>query len=233
MSLPLIPLGLLGQGGTLAFPTLRATSNFIDNTVQNSHNVTLPSGTTTGDLVILFGYFGGLSGLDDVNVDTPSGWARIGHFDSGTAAEVNIYATIASGPLSSVTLTKQPSDDAFTAYTNGYSFSAHSHDMSFLPEVSSIGSQTTQFPDPPSLALPGDWGASPHVTWLSCVFRFLTNTTSAVSAGYGDLVTTGDGATRMMSARRNLIATTEDPGAWTTSASAVAIPFTIGVRGPE
>jgi hypothetical protein len=231
---PLIyPTVFLGQGGTLAFPTLRATANYIENNVQNDHDVDLPAGTTTGDLVIMFGYFAGLSGLDTVNVNTPPGWTRIGHLDSGTAAEVNVYATVASGPLSSVTLTKPGAADAFSARTNSYSFSAHSHNGLFLPEISSIASQTTDNPDPPSLSLPGTWGGAPHTTWLSCVFKFLTNTTSAVSAGYGSLVTTGDNATRMMSARRNLIATSEDPGAWTTSASSAAFAFTIGVRGPE
>jgi hypothetical protein len=234
MSLPLIPLGLLGQGGTLAFPTLRATENYIDTAFADDHDVDLPARTTTGDLVLMFGYFASLTGADTVDITVPSGWTRLALLDSGTAAEVAVYARIAAGPMSSVNLAKSGSGDAFTARTNSYSFSAHSHVFpSLLPEVSSISSQTTDSPNPPSLALPGTWGAAPHTTWLSCVFKFGTNTTSAVSASYSNLVTTGDNANRMMSARRNLIATSENPGAWTTSASSAAFAFTIGVRGPE
>lgn len=226
---PLIyPTVFLGQGGTLAFPTLRATEAH-----NGGQTVSLPGTTVDGDLVVMFGYFAGSVGTDVIDVVTPSGWERLAHLDSGTAAEVNVYATIATGSLSSVALTPAPGTDNFSARCNAYSFSTHSHTGLFLPAVSSISSQTTANPDPPSLSLPGTWGAAPHTTWLSCVFKFLTNTTSAVSAGYSDLVTTGDNATRMMSARRNLIATSEDPGAWTTSASTAAFAFTLAVRGPE
>ena len=235
MSLPLIPLGLLSQGGTLAFPTLRGTAVYAGSTFDLDHDITLPAGTTTGDLVVMFGYFGGTSGTETVNMVTPSGWDRIGHLDVGTAAELNVYWRIAAGPMSSVNIENAPGETAFFTYCNAYTFSKHSHKTGFAPAVSSIASQTTANPNPPELTLPGTWGGAPHTTWLSCVYRFNTpsNTTSAHSADYSNRITTGDGALRMMSARRNLIATAENPGAWTTSASAVAIPFTLAVRGPE
>lgn len=233
MSLPLITLGFIGQGGTTAFPTVRDTSVFKDTTFEFSHDVTIPSGTTTGDLVVVFGLFTGSGFGTGVTVETPAGWERFGFYEIGDFSDFCAFWRIADGPMSTVTIARQGSTDAFTAHCNAYTFSAHSANFGFDPVISSIELFTTASPNPPELAIPDEWGGAAHVTWLSCTYKGGTNTTSAHSADYTDRITTGDNASRMMSARRNLIAVAEDPGAWTTSASAGAIPFTIAVRGPE
>lgn len=232
MSLPIIPLGLMG-GGTRAFPTLRAAATYREISAQNSHSVTLPSGTTTGDLVVVFGRFAALVANLTVEFPAPAGWTRFANEDWGTtAAELNAYWRIADGPMSSVTLARESGAmAAASAFCNAYSFSEHS---GVAPVISSIPQQlSTASPDPPSLSVPGTWGPSPHVTWLSCLYKFGTSTTTSPSSGYSDLIGTLDGAVRMASARRNLQATVEDPGPWTISAANGGNPFAIAVRGPE
>lgn len=233
MSLPLIPL--LGQGGTIAFPTLRATSTYRDNTFQSSHNVTLPSGTTTGDLVILFGGFAASLGTQTVDVLTPSGWTKFGHTNIvDDSAEINAWWTIAPGALSSVTLSRDPSADTMTARCNAYTFSAHSHTVARPPVITSIPIQlSTTAPNPASLTVPALWGAEPHVTWITGLWKFGSSNTSSAPSGYGSTIGTTDGELRMASARRNAQAATEDAGAWTLSSNTGGMPFTIAVRGPE
>lgn len=224
--MPLIyPTAFFGGGGTIAFPTLRGTAihdagQFVD----------LPSGTSAGDLVVVIGYFFGIDGLAVINVETPAGWERIGHLNVITAAEVNVFATVATGDMSSVALSPAPGSDTFGARCNAYAFSKHSG----LAGCGVIAAQSsTASPDPPALTVPGEWGSNPHVTWLSCIYKFGTSTTSSTSPGYSNLIGTPDGTGRMASARRNLRATTEDPGAWSLSTASGGIPFTIAVRGPE
>ena len=230
--MPLIyPTAFFGGGGTIAFPTLRGTATYRDTTYQNSHDVTLPAGTSAGDKVIVFGAFGGSGFGDGVTVATPSGWERFGYLRMNDFAEVIAFWRDAASSMSSVTIARQGSTDAFIAYCNAYSFSVHSD---FAPEITALAIQaSTASPNPPPLTVPGEWGSSPHATWLSCLYKFGTSTTNAVSAGYSNAIGTLDGGARMASASLNSRATTEDPGAWSISAANGGVPFTIAVRGPE
>lgn len=234
MSLPLIPLGLMGGGGTIDFPTLRSTAVYEDSTFQFSHDITLGAGTTTGDFVLIFGRFAANLGTGVIDFPAPSGWERFANQNFGTAAELNAYWTIASGPMSSVTITRASGLAAATARFNAYTFSKHSHKAGRPPVISAIPEQlSTASPNPPELTVPAEWGSSPHVTWLSCLYKFGNSTTSSASSGYSNLIGTPDGDVRMASARQNIRAATEDPGAWTISAAHGGNPFCIAVRGPE
>ena len=102
MTLPIIPVAMLGKRGTRSFPTLRSTSNHTVG-IGTSQNVNLPSGIQAGDLVVL-----GISarttvlGLSAINV--PSGWTSLAYDTSEVTSFCRLIYIIATGSMSTVTI---------------------------------------------------------------------------------------------------------------------------------
>lgn len=63
------------------------------HTFSVSDSITLPAGINAGDLLVMFGWAGGVS---SPTVNTPSGWTKVGQASSGSASTATWYK-IATG----------------------------------------------------------------------------------------------------------------------------------------
>jgi hypothetical protein len=83
-------------------------------------------------------------------------------------------------------------------------------------------------PDPPSEAV--DWGSA-KTLWLAVV-GWLDNTTTATAfpTNYGSTAQQSGGGVGLAICRREIEASSEDPGAFTLSASEAARPMTVAIR---
>jgi hypothetical protein len=229
MTLPLIPLGLLGRSVPPSFPILRSFNNDNPGTFLTSHNIALPAGIQAGDLVVV-AYFA--RSTDDMgSMPTPSGWDSLaflnhspGAFDT---ALIRIIAREATGPMSTVTITTPGASSGVCS--NSYCFSKWTDVVS-----SSFATGESAAPNPPNNA-PVGWGADPRVTWISLMItRASTESVSATSAGFTGHITSTSGGTpfaRISSSRRDEQVASLNPGAWTMTGSVPWGAATIAVRG--
>jgi hypothetical protein len=229
MSLPLIPIGLMGRSEPPSFPILRSTNNHAPLSLATSHPINLPAGVQAGDLLIV-AYMCVAAG-DMSSMPTPSGWDPIAFVDlspGGVLSHgVRIISREAPSALSTVTVTSPGFSSGVCS--NSYCFSKWTQVAgSAFVEGSSSG------PKPPNLA-PSGWGANPRVTWISLMaIRASVVSVTGTSSGFGnDFTSTTGGAPfgRISSSRRDERAASLDPGAWSLSGSQDWAAATIAVRG--
>lgn len=232
MSLPLIPLGLLGRTGTTGYPVLRSTSNHVPTTFNTTHTVNLPAGIEAGDLVILsLNARATILGLSALNL--PSGWTSLAYDTSVNTSFVRSIAIIATGSMSTVTINTPGASTSITS--NGYCFSSYS----LFPSCSSYATGTSANPNSPSLATPVLWGGDPHKLCISVMHLKGNVTASAIPSGYGDQISSlSSNDNRTYSARREVQSSgDEDPSSWTIEGTNPGTQewraATIAVRGPE
>jgi hypothetical protein len=229
MTLPLIPLGLLGRSVPPSFPILRSFNNDNPGTFLTSHNIALPAGIQAGDLVVV-AYFA--RSTDDMgSMPTPSGWDSLaflnhspGAFDT---ALIRIISKVATGPMSTVTVTTPGASSGVCS--NSYAFSLWT-DIA----ASAFATGESSGPNSPNLA-PSGWGASPRVTWLSfMITRASTESVSAAPSGFTGHITSTSGGTpfaRISSSRRDEQVASLNPGAWTMTGSVPWGAATVAIRG--
>lgn len=227
--IPIIP-GFPGfvadDGSTSAFPVLRSTSNDISSTLGTSHTIDLPSGVQAGDLLVLI-YTARSDSTGQTTPPVPTDWTSLALYDAASTFKTRVLYRIASGAHTTVTITTPGQNTGLTS--NCYCFSSFSE----VPVVS--GGTTlasTSSPNPPSLTVPGGWGVSPHCLFLSVVHSNGNNTVSSNSTNYSNRVSSSNSNNnRTWSARRELQATSDDPGSWSLSSSTGTVATTIAIRG--
>lgn len=229
MTLPIIPVAMLGKRGTRSFPTLRSTSNHTVG-IGTSQNVNLPSGIQSGDLVVL-----GISarttvlGLSAINV--PSGWTSLAYDTSEVTSFCRLIYIIATGSMSTVTIETPGASTSLT--TNGYCFSVYT----LVPISTAYATGTGANPNSPSLSTPAEWGANVHKLCISMMHLMGDVTASAIPSGYGNqLSSLSSNNNRTYSARREIRSSdAEDPGAWTITGTNPSLQrwraLTLAVRG--
>lgn len=228
--MPLVyPTVFFSLGGTTGFPVIRGTSANSTNTFDTSHAIDLPAGVQAGDLLIVDYTAAAVDALDTVTLNVPGGWTSLDYHTQFIFNRRRVIWRIASAAHTSVTVT---TGNSSTYSANCYAFSQYSKTPAMTPFPNFA---TTANPDSAPLSVPADWGGAPHCCFISSVYKGGAGySIDALPSGYGDLLgTTAAFSTRSFSARRNVQAATEDPGAWATSASTGAVPVTIAVRGPE
>ncbi len=204
------------------FPTVAATNGGNSGANVTSHTVNLPTGISSGDLIIVM-----FSNDGDATVTFPSGWTnQLFSTASGTFNRFTVNYRIADGTEgSTITVTTSASEgSAHTTYRiTGYTGT---------PEASTpatSGGSTT--PDPSSLT--PSWGAD-DTLWLAVqgnngnvsVTAYPTNYSNGINNRWASTNGVGVG-----SAERTLNAASENPGTFTISASNSWVAATIGVRG--
>lgn len=197
-----------------AFPTIQ-TSNSTNytTTVSSPQNFNLPSGLTSGDLLLLF--IGG-SGASH-SITTPSGWTQLSH-NAANIGTLGIYYKISDG---SEGATVSISFSGSFPFVSGKSYRITNY--SGTPSVGTNATGVDNSPNPPNLS-PGSsdkylWFASANCTGTGSAF-------TAAPAGYTD-----DTIGSLGISRRTNEASSEDPGTFTTTSSDGWNANTVAVRG--
>lgn len=204
---------------TTAGISVLATSEGANTTNGTSHSITLPSGATAGDvLLVLFRISEDSSSV--TTITPPAGWTAEG---SHTATRV-LSRTHVGGDPSSITITTSASRrSAYTAYRVG---GAHGD-----VDVSSWATL-----DPPSLT--PAWGLAENL-WITFVSNRGTSYTHTPPANYTSVLHAATesppGSTSVYhcaisSVQRILTAASENPGTWAVSSTNQTFVTTVAVR---
>lgn len=190
-----------------AFPVVQAT-----NVTNTDTSANLPASIQSGDLLLLF--IADCVGSDPGAI---SGWTQFFHEGtSGTAGLLTGYYRVANGS-EGATLTIPVQAASLTYRISGYQGT---------PESADTSSTSAGSPDPPSLA--PSWGSA-KTLWIAVglitstsaagprtISGFPSNYTGGITAEqnlpFNDVCTVGG-------AQRNLEASSDDPGAFTVSAT--------------
>jgi len=188
------------------YPVVEATNTYQTNSTISSHNVNLPSGIQSGDLLILI-----FRAASAVTVSTdPTGWTPLSSRNS-TGATYIWYREADGSEGSTVTVT---TDSTIRAAANTYRIS----NWSGTPEAAFA---STNVNNPPALS--PSWG-SDDTLWIAVMTnRRSDSSVTAAPTGYQDLITvaqsssTGTTRDRVSSAWIDDTTDTEDPAAFSTT----------------
>jgi len=212
----------------LAAPVVASVTETAFGTYTTNHYVNMPATVDVGDLLIVLFLNEGLA-----TVTTPAGWTEMASNSYYWFVRLSAYYKIAVGDEDGTTVnfvTSSNQEAAAQVYriTNWHGATP--------PEISTAATGTDIAPDPASLD-PAGWDIA-NTLWIVVAGqdRGDQTGTTVYPANYTDgistLSSTGTGSCRTLSARRLLIAASEDPGTFTIPVSEQWVAFTIAVR-PE
>jgi hypothetical protein len=199
----------------MAFPTVEGTpTGGGDGSATTNHNVVLPTGIVAGELLLIYSSMAGAA------ISTITGWTKIGSSEgSGSNPSENWFYRFADGTEGSQVnlVTDNSVKNTFQAFRIG------NHAGSGTPPETgtySSGTGAANAADPP--ALTPSWGSADTLWLAASAFSSgvtptaaptnYTNLTTSVSTGGSVASRSGTGV-----ARRELTATTDDPGVFTHS----------------
>jgi hypothetical protein len=200
-----------------AFPVVAGTQTSVDAPGNTTNPVALPTGITAGELLIV------LVGSTLCLPSTPSGWTQL--FNVGSVSDNGLLcffkvATGSEGASVNVTLGSNGGGCANVAYRiTGYQGS---------PEAATVllGGTT---PDPPNLA--PSWGSA-KTLWIAACGNANTASDLTAPANYANLVQPREASKLVQcgSARRELEAASENPGAFANASNSTWTAAIIAIR---
>jgi hypothetical protein len=190
------------------FPAVQDTNTSVETIDVTSHTVNLPPNISAGDLLIVFF---SCDGIETVTWPTADGWASI--FHQTNANTLDIGYKIADG-TEGATITVDTGSSEQSAHI---SYRITGHDYAQAPEVSTGATGNSTSPNPDSLTPTG--GAKDYL-WIAVEGNDDgQSAASAYPSNYTNGQTNNSGASggaNVAVARRELNASSEDPGAFTT-----------------
>jgi hypothetical protein len=214
----------------MAFPVVEATNNNHSDSASTSHTVNLPASISAGDLLVVF--FGHKDTAGGATF--PAGWTKKTpeRTQTGSVACMALAWRWADG-TEGATITVTTANNSRNASVS-YRISGAINPSTQVPEENGHGEANTNSPNPPSLAPTG--GAKDYL-WLTAyasshgrtLISAPTNYTNAVGAGSNSGTGTNVG---LGTARRNLNASSEDPGAWSVNGTAIeeTVSMTVAIH---
>ncbi len=204
----------VGPAPSTATPVVQSRSSGASAAANTtSHVITMPSGITAGDLLLIV--FSS-DGQPDIQINT-GGWIRLGQARNSTVASGALFYKFAEG------------SDTATVTTSASEQSSHVvlriSGAGIPMATSSNGSGTNS--NPPSI----DMGTSRNHLWVATRSGDSTVVASVAPTSYTDLQTqaaAGTGGASTNTAEYSTTSATEDPGTFT-SASEQWASFTIGI----
>lgn len=194
----------------MAFPVVEATNTSIESVATTSHVVALPAGIVSGNLLLV--HFASANG--DSGTGTPTGWTKYQDYDAGaTITAVSFYRQADGGE--GVTLTVTTTASVQSAH-NSYRISGHVNPATQAPQVGALTVGNDTAPD--CLALTPTGGAKDYL-WIPVTYGRDAEITAAPTNYTNLLNAAGASNAHCGSARRELNAASEDPGAFTAGAT--------------
>ena len=201
------------------FPFVRNATNSQTTADATTHTVTLATGAEVGDLLVVAVVFDGTP-----TVTWPAGWTQL-QANAATITRQIRYRWADGTEPATLTLTTSASEEM-----QARAFVIGDPHPTAAPEVA-VTSGTSTAPNPPSLT--ASWGAK-DTLWAALAFVDEAVTTSAYPTNYADNQNSansgGASGVTLAVATRNLNAATEDPGAFTISASKLWAAWTVAFR---
>lgn len=186
----------IGTYGT--FPTVAATNTSNDNVDTSSHTVSLPSGIVAGNLLIVVF----VVNTGSASITFPAGWTQITSVVSTDTRLVTRYRE-ADG-TEGATITVTTGDTGRSAHIS-YRITGASPISAQVPEGATLAGS-----NPPSVT---PTGGSKNYLWIVGGGTVADGTGITAPTNYSSLLG-AYGSLDCMSARRDLVAVSEDPGAW-------------------
>lgn len=222
-------------GACESFPTVSVvlTQNF--TTATTAHNVTMPATVDAGDLlVVLFTNDG------NATVTTPAGWTQPTGTSatqlSGTAVRGSVYTKSAVGTEDGTTVdfqtsaTEEASSHVYRIPAGKWRGSSAATDVEIVSNNN--GGGNTSAPDSSSLN-PSAWGTE-NTLWITYAagssYDTVTTYPTSYENTYHNRSNTGTAGASTTSARRPLLAASENPSAFAMGNSTNGATFTIAVR---
>lgn len=200
----------------------RATSTETGNVT--THTITMPSGITSGDLLIVFMAVDGSAG----GVTPPTGWTEISLSGSNSSVDEFFFWREADGT--------EGSTEDFTSGNSqksgsiAFRISGAEDPDTTPPEVTTNSSSGNgSAADPPSLS---PSGGSDDYLWIALVGASHQASPTAAPTNYSNLQTAnsgGGGGAMAASAERTLTASSEDPGAFGSTALTSWDAYTVAI----
>lgn len=199
----------------MAFPTVQTQNTSQESSATTTHTVSLPSGIVSGDLLLAF------MAIDAGSApftSFPGGWTEI-----KDVSETQNFVTLAvayrdadGGEGASISVSTTPSAQSAHA-----TYRITGHDTGNAPEISTGASGDSNTADPDSLTPTG--GAKDYLWFALCAVDGSGSTgpwaVTAAPSNYTNLVSSESGGATDGStvgvARRELNASSEDPGTFT------------------
>ncbi|HEX9894375.1 MAG TPA: hypothetical protein VGA78_10650, partial [Gemmatimonadales bacterium] len=206
------------------FPQVVKSTSSVNDTANTQHTVSLPSGIQSGNLlIVIFGHKGGTN----ETVTWPGGWTQF--LDANQVTNVGLKAAYrkADGTEGS-TITVQTTNSVRSSH-NSYRITG-AEDPATQPPESAASNGNNANPNPASLT---PTGGAKNYLWIAAeINNDGTNTITAYPASYsGGFQANGNASNSTTgSARRELNASSEDPGSFTLSASIAWAAGTIVVH---
>lgn len=190
----------------MAFPVVESVTLTTFSTAGTAHLVAMPATVNAGDLLI-----SQFSAVDIPTVATPTNWNLL-HSTSNADVRLASYYKIAVGDEDGTTVDHVTSASVKAV---AYVYRISAWHGTTPPEVGTAATGSGTAPNPPTLT--PSWGAE-DTLWLATVGWRGVIAVSVYSANYtngtDDSTTAGPGST-IATARRELNATSDDPGAFT------------------
>ena len=213
---------------TLAAPVVASVTETAFGTDTRDHNVNMPATVDAGDLLIVLFTNDGNS-----PVTPPAGWNLLASDPRGNAVRLSVYYRIAAGTEGGTQVNFRTSSNEQAAAQVYRITDWHG---TTPPEISTAATGSSTTPNPSPLD-PAGWDVA-NTLWIAVAGqdRGDQSGTTAYPTSYTDGISTQSsdpatmGVCRTHSARRVLVAASEDPGAFTIPASEEWVAFTIAIR---
>lgn len=206
----------------MAFPVVESVTPTVFGTAATSHLVAMPAVVLLGDLLVAEFVNSG-----DATVTTPTGWTQLHTTANGVTARLGSYYRIA-GALDGGATFDFVTSTSVRAVAHVYRVS--SWHGTTPPEVGTAATGSSTTPDPPTLT--PSWGAA-DTLWLAVAGSAGAVTVTTYPTSYTDGFddnTTGANSVMVGSARRQLNATSDDPGTYTVSVTGAWVAQTVAIR---
>lgn len=216
----------------MAFPVPTSVTESFSDSNTTSHAVALDQSTKAGDLLIMVFSVDGAPAITNI-------WTLLYKAAQGTTNSGAAFAKISTGSEASSVDVVTDSTEAFAAQVYRYSI-GNWYGASIAAGVSVgtvVASPNTGSSSPDAPAVTASWGLADN-EFITCLHNSTGGTITALPANYANDVRTNAGAgtatAGVVTARRELLAASDDPSNWTSSTTGMAtVTNTIVVRPYE
>lgn len=211
------PCGSSAPAAPSGYPGIVTSSTETGTPLGTANAVASPAGVNVGDLLLAFCTNDGGN-----QITASTGWTQVGDSTTAAAHALRAFARIADGGANdSLSLSQSSGSSDYCAQIHRINFHAVTNVATDIKSAAATANSVN--PNPPNL----NAGSTKKWMWLAATAfdRIVSDTITAAPASYtmvGSVLTSGSTTTSsaLAVAQRNLETNIEDPGTFTSSASA-------------
>lgn len=195
----------------MAFPTVVDSAN--TNVSSGATAISMPASIVAGNLLLMFAGINIASGSPTIS----SGWTAVGNTSNGPNLSLHVWAKVAAGGDTATITVPSSSPGGVTTYQiSGWD--------GVIADIGYAGAAVSAPVNPPALTM----ASTKDFLWFAAATQGGFSAPSAAPTNYTNLVNAGTSAGFLGTARRNLTASSDDPGAFS-GGSGTAVGATVAV----